>query len=100
MRDEINAFTKLLTIPERPVAAIIGGAKLSTKISVLFSLLSKVDKLLIGGAMVFTFYRALELTVGDSLYEESRLEVFRSIIQEASKQNVKLILASDCVVAE
>jgi phosphoglycerate kinase len=67
MRDEINAFTRLLTFPQRPVAAIIGGAKLYTKTSVLFSLLSKVDKLLIGGAMVFTFYRALGLDIGEKI---------------------------------
>ena len=73
MRDEIVAFEKLLSHPETPEAAIIGGAKLSTKISVLLSLLPKVDKLLIGGAMVFTFYRAMDLDIGESLHEESQV---------------------------
>lgn len=100
MRDEIAAFEKLITNPEHPVAAIIGGAKLSSKISVLRNLLPKIDKLLIGGAMVFTFYRAMGLDVGASLCEESSISVCHSIIEAAAKQGVQIIFAPDVVVAE
>lgn len=100
MRDEIIAFERLITSPEHPVAAIIGGAKLSSKICVLAHLLPKIDKLLIGGAMVFTFYRALGLEIGDSLFEESAVNLCHTIIAEAAKYGVQIILAPDVVVAE
>ena len=100
MRDEILAFQNLAHNPEQPVAVIIGGAKLSSKISVIAHLLPKIDKLLIGGAMVFTFYRAIGLEIGDSLLEESSVALCHTIIAEAAKHHVELILAEDVVVAD
>ena len=100
MRDEILAFQKLALSPEEPVAVIIGGAKLSSKISVIAQLLPKIDKLLIGGAMVFTFYRAIGLEIGDSLLEESSVALCHTIIAEAAKHHVELILAEDVVAAD
>lgn len=100
MRDEILAFEKLVLSPEQPVAVIMGGAKLSSKISVIVHLLPKINKLLIGGAMVFTFYRAMGLEIGDSLLEESSIDQCHTIMAEAAKHSVELILAPDVVVAD
>ena len=92
-------FLKSIDNPIRPFALLIGGAKVSTKINVLHRLLEKVDKLLIGGAMVFTFWKALGYEVGQSLYEEQFVNVALSILNEASAKNVKVVLACDFIVA-
>merc|ERR1740133_252305 len=72
---ELSYLKKSVDEPERPFAAIVGGAKVSTKISVLDSLLDKTDKLIIGGAMIFTFFKAQGLSVGESMVEEDGLDV-------------------------
>ncbi|MDP9348687.1 MAG: phosphoglycerate kinase [Gemmatimonadota bacterium] len=96
MQRELEYLGGVLESPERPFVAIIGGAKISGKIDVIRSLLSKVDRLLVGGAMANTFFRALGLETGTSLVEEDRVELARELIEEAGE---KLVLPVDCVVA-
>jgi phosphoglycerate kinase len=100
MEREIEMLSKLLENPERPFAAIIGGAKVSDKIKVLKNLLSKVDLLVIGGGMANTFLLAQGRSVGKSLAEPDRVEDARAILVEAEKKGVKLILPVDVVVAK
>jgi phosphoglycerate kinase len=100
MEREIEMLSKLLEYPERPFAAIIGGAKVSDKIKVLKHLLSKVDVLVIGGGMANTFLLAQGRSVGKSLAEPERVEDARTILAEAEKKRVKVILPVDLVVAK
>ena len=100
MEREIEMLSKLLENPERPFAAIIGGAKVSDKIKVLKHLLSKVDVLVIGGGMANTFLLAQGRSVGKSLAEPERVEDARTILAEAEKKRVKVILPVDLVVAK
>ncbi len=99
MEKEIEALGKLLDNPERPFAAIIGGAKVSDKISVLQNLVSKVDHLLIGGGMANTFLLAKGVDVGTSLVEEDKVELARMIMDEARSAGTELHLPVDAVVA-
>ncbi|MGQ9753250.1 MAG: phosphoglycerate kinase [Thermaceae bacterium] len=100
MEKEVQALSKLLKDPERPYAVVIGGAKVSDKIGVLESLLPKVDRLLIGGAMAFTFLKALGGEVGKSLVEEDRLELARDLLKRAESLGVEVRLPVDVVAAE
>lgn len=100
MEQEIEALSKLLENPERPFAAIIGGAKVSDKISILQNLIGKVDHLLIGGGMANTFLLAQGVKVGKSLVEDDKLELARQIMTNAEREGVKLHLPVDAVVAE
>ncbi|GMH57218.1 hypothetical protein TrST_g8262 [Triparma strigata] len=84
----------------RPMAAIVGGSKVSSKITVLSALLEKCDKVIIGGGMVFTFLKAQGLSVGSSLVEDDYLETARAVIQKAESSGKQLILPSDIVVAD
>lgn len=95
MEKELRFLGMALEAPERPFVAVLGGAKISGKIEVIQSLLPKVDKLLVGGAMANTFFLALGLEVADSLVEEDRVELARETLQEAGD---KLVLPVDCVV--
>lgn len=95
MARELDVLGRLLANPERPFWAIIGGAKVSSKIGVLRHLLGKVDGLLIGGAMANTFFKAQGLEVGKSLVEDSWLATAREVVEEARKRNVRLLLPSD-----
>ncbi len=97
---EIKYLSQLLTSPAKPVAAIVGGAKVSTKIGVLINLLSKIDKLIIGGAMANTFIKALGFEIGKSFYEEEYLEQALQILGEAERKGVKVYLPLDVVVGE
>jgi phosphoglycerate kinase len=97
MERELKYLGLALEDPERPFMAVLGGAKISGKIDVIQSLLPRVDRLIIGGAMANTFFRALGLETGRSLVEEDRVEVARTILQEAGET---LLLPVDCVVAE
>jgi len=96
MEKELRFLGQALESPERPFVAIIGGAKISGKIDVIENLLPRVDRLLIGGAMANTFYRALGLETGQSLVEEDRIELARELLGRAGE---KLVLPVDCVVA-
>lgn len=96
MEKELQYLGLALEAPKRPFVAVLGGAKISGKIDVIQALLPRVDRLIIGGAMANTFFRALGLETGDSLIEEGRVEVARAILQEAGDT---ILLPVDCVVA-
>ena len=100
MQKELEYLGKATTNPEKPFVAIIGGAKVSDKIDVIRNLLSKVDALLIGGAMAYTFLKAQGQQVGKSLVEDDKIELAKSLLQEAQSRNVRLLLPADNVVAE
>lgn len=100
MEQEYSKLNTLLTIPARPFVAIIGGAKISTKIEVLQSLINKVDTLIIGGAMANTFLQALGHNVGKSTTEPDYIDTAKEITQLAKDKKVKLVLPTDLVVAE
>ncbi len=100
LEKEIAALGKVITNPEKPFAAILGGAKVSDKIAVLESLLEKVDALLIGGAMANTFLAAKGVNMKASKIEEDKLALARTIIEKAEEKKVALVLPSDVVVAQ
>ena len=100
VKEEITYFTKALEEPERPLVALVGGAKVSGKLEVLENLIQKVDKLLIGGGMAFTFLKAKGIEIGKSLLENDLLDTARTILEKAEKRGVVVILPVDCVVAE
>ena len=100
MEKELTFLGKALASPDRPFAAVIGGAKISTKMGVLENLLAKVDRLLIGGGMACTFLKAEGLEVGQSLVEEAYLETARQIRERASQRGVMLLLSSDVIVGD
>src|SRR6185503_3065352 len=100
MQKELEYLGQLLDQPKRPFVALLGGAKISGKIDVLSSLIEKVDRLLIGGAMMFTFFRAMGKATGRSLVEEERIDMARSVIERAAKRGVELALPVDCVAAK
>jgi phosphoglycerate kinase len=97
---ELQYLQNAIENPQRPLAAIVGGSKVSSKIGVIETLLDKVDKLFIGGGMIFTFYKARGLNVGKSLVEEDKLELARSLEQKAKDKGVQLLLPVDVVVAD
>jgi phosphoglycerate kinase len=96
MARELRFLEEVLRMPERPFVAIIGGAKISGKIGVISTLLPRVDRLLIGGAMANTFFRALGLDTGASLVEEDSISVAKGLLEEGGE---RLVLPVDCVVA-
>ncbi|QUY44520.1 phosphoglycerate kinase [Acaryochloris sp. 'Moss Beach'] len=97
---ELKYLQAAIESPQRPLAAIVGGSKVSSKIGVIETLLDKVDKLLIGGGMIFTFYKARGLAVGKSLVEEDKLELARTLEIKAKEKGVALLLPTDVVVAD
>lgn len=99
MEKELVYLGQALTEPERPFVAILGGAKISGKIDVIQNLLNKVDSLIIGGGMVFTFSRAMGYETGDSLVEEDKVELAREIIMQAKNSRADLLFPSDIVIA-
>ncbi|MGQ9846396.1 MAG: phosphoglycerate kinase [Bacteroidales bacterium] len=100
LENEIFNLDKVLYEAESPFTAIIGGAKVSTKIGVIKNLLSKVDNMIIGGGMAFTFIKALGGKVGDSIIEDDKIELAKSIIQEVMLKGVNLYLPTDAVIAD
>ncbi len=99
MEKELKYLGMAMGTPERPYVAIIGGAKVSDKIEVIESMLGRVDRLLIGGAMAYTFFKALGMPVGTSLVEEDKQDAARSVIEHAKARGVVLQLPVDHVVA-
>lgn len=97
---ELQFLQEAIEHPQRPLAAIVGGSKVSSKITVIETLLDKVDKLLIGGGMIFTFYKARGLSVGKSLVEEDKLELAKALEAKAKEKGVDLLLPTDVVVAD
>ena len=96
---ELKNAARVLNNPERPFTAIMGGAKISDKIMIIEKLLDKVDNLIIGGAMAYTFFKALGGKVGASLVEDDKLELARELIQKAKQKGVSLELPIDSVIA-
>jgi phosphoglycerate kinase len=97
---ELQYLQSAIEVPQRPLAAIIGGSKVSSKIGVIETLLEKCDKLIIGGGMIFTFYKARGLSVGKSLVEEDKLELAKSLEAKAKERGVALLLPTDIVSAD
>lgn len=97
---ELEYLAGAVEKPKRPFCAIVGGSKVSSKITVIESLLGKVDKLIIGGGMIFTFYKARGLKVGKSLVEEDKLELAKELEAKAKAKGVQLLLPTDVVIAD
>ncbi|VFB15618.1 Bifunctional PGK/TIM [Urinicoccus massiliensis] len=100
VEEEFKAFQPVLTEPERPYVAILGGAKVSDKIGILQELVDKVDGLIIVGAMAFTFLKAMGLEVGKSLVEDDKLDLARDIMEKIADRDIDFILPMDVVVAK
>lgn len=99
MADEIRYFHQALEDPARPLVAILGGAKISSKLTALRNLLEHVDKLIVGGAMANTFLKAKGYEIGKSLVDDTLIDTAREIMETAARKGVKFYLPVDCVVA-
>ena len=97
---ELKFLQETVDNPQRPLAAIVGGSKVSSKIGVIETLLDKVDKIFIGGGMIFTFYKARGVDVGASLVEEDKLDLAKKLEAKAKEQGVKFLLPTDVIVAD
>ncbi len=97
---ELEAFSRALEAPEKPFIAILGGAKVSDKIGVIENLLSKVDSLLIGGGMAYTFEKAQGHAIGNSLVEDDKLDLARELLGKAKEKGVEVVLPVDHVAAD
>lgn len=100
MEKEISAVEKIMKDPAAPFTAIIGGAKVSSKIDIIENLLDKVDNLIIGGGMAFTFIKAEGGKIGSSLVEDDKLDVAKEVLAKAKANNVKIVIASDAKIAD
>ncbi len=100
VQKEVSIMGKALANPERPFVAILGGAKVSDKLNVINNLLEKVDTLIIGGGMAYTFQAAKGYTVGKSLLDASKIDYCKEMMAKAEAKGVKLLLPVDCVVGE
>ena len=100
LQKEMNFLGSLISAPKRPFYAIIGGAKISTKMGVLKSLLSKVDGIFIGGGMAYTFYKAQGIKIGDSIHEEDQIPTALEFLKECAEKKVTLWLPSDTLIAD
>ncbi|MEL6160975.1 MAG: phosphoglycerate kinase [Cyanobacteria bacterium J06554_11] len=97
---ELKYLQSTVDNPQRPLAAIVGGSKVSSKIGVIETLLDKVDKLFIGGGMIFTFYKARGMSVGNSLVEEDKLDLATKLEAKAKEKGVEFLLPTDVVLAD
>lgn len=100
MAKELQAIDKVLHSGEKPITAILGGSKVSTKITIIENILPKVDNLIIGGGMSFTFVKAKGGQIGDSIVEEDKMQLALDILAKAEQQNVKVYLPVDVVAAD
>jgi phosphoglycerate kinase len=100
MEKELQYLGRVMQDPERPFVAILGGAKVSDKIGVIQNLLGKVNVLIIGGGMAYTFLKAKGEAVGKSLVEEDKVALAKDLLQQAKDRNVKLLLPTDHVIAD
>ena len=100
LSNEISSLKTALEKPERPFTAIIGGAKITGKIDVITALLDKVDTLIIGGGMAYTFAKAMGGNIGNSLVEEGKIDLAKTLIENAQKKGVKMLLPIDSVNAD
>merc|ERR1711972_150601 len=95
---ELKAFSKVLDSPKRPVLAILGGAKVSDKIQLIMNLLDKVNMMIIGGGMAFTFLKVNDnMAIGNSLYDDEGAKIVPDIMKKAEEKGVKLIIPTDFV---
>lgn len=99
MQKELDYLGGAITNPKRPYVAILGGAKISGKIDVINNLLNKVDTLIVGGGMAFTFYKAMGKEIGTSLLEAEKVDLAKEVLYNAKKSGIKFLLPSDVVVA-
>ena len=100
MEKELRCLSQALDNPTRPFTAVVGGAKVSSKIGVLENLIDKVDNLIIGGGMAYTFVKANGGKIGNSICEDDQLEVAKAIEEKAAKKGVKLVMATDVLVTD
>lgn len=100
MAQELEAIDKVLNSGEKPITAILGGSKVSTKITIIENILPKVDNLIIGGGMAFTFIKAQGGKIGNSLVEDDKLDLALEILEKAKNKNVKVYIPVDVVVAK
>lgn len=100
LAQEIESINKVLNDSEKPVTAILGGAKVSSKIGVIENILDKVDHIIIGGGMTFTFVKALGGKIGDSLVENDKLELALDILKKAKENNTEIHLPVDAIIAD
>jgi len=99
MEKELDYLAEAIDNPKKPLCAILGGSKISGKIDVIQNLMSKADSILIGGGMMFTFYKAMGYNIGKSLLEEDKIELAKEIIEKAKSSGKKLLLPTDVVYA-
>lgn len=100
MRKEIEYLSRAVGNPERPYVVILGGAKISGKIDVIQNLMNKVDTLIIGGGMAYTFFKAQGLEIGNSLLEADKIELAKKIIDEVAQRSIRFLLPVDCIIAD
>jgi phosphoglycerate kinase len=100
LEKEIAYLGNAVANPERPFVAILGGAKISGKIDVLSNLIDKVDTIIVGGGMVYTFYKAMGISVGNSLVEEDRIDMARDVLEKVKATKVNFLLPVDHIIAD
>lgn len=100
MEKELKFLKSAVDAPKRPFAAIVGGAKVSTKIPVIESLIGKCDKIFVGGGMIFTFYKAMGLKIGKSMVEDDFVPMAKDLMEKAQKKGVKFFLPTDVILAD
>jgi len=100
MEKELKYLKGAVDNPNRPLAAIVGGAKVSTKVPVIESLIEKCDSILLGGAMIFTFYKAMGYDIGKSMVEEDMVDLASKLMIQAKEKGIKFILPSDVILAD
>ncbi|UCD18244.1 MAG: phosphoglycerate kinase [Candidatus Zixiibacteriota bacterium] len=100
MEKELKYLGSALAEPQRPFVAVLGGAKISGKIDVIENLFNRVDAILIGGGMAFTFFKAMGMNIGQSLLEDDKIGMAGEIIKKAKSRKIKFLLPADCVVAD
>lgn len=100
MKEELNYFRRSLEDPTRPLVAVIGGSKISDKLGALENLMTRVDKMMVGGAMANTFLKAVNYEIGKSMMEDHLVEVARGLLRTAKKKGIKFFIPVDCVVAD
>jgi phosphoglycerate kinase len=100
MSKELDAFAKVLDTPAKPVLAILGGAKVSDKIQLIMNMLDKVDKIIVGGGMAYTFLKVKDsMAIGTSLYDEEGAKIVPEIVEKAKAKGVEIILPVDFVIS-
>jgi phosphoglycerate kinase len=100
MEDEVQSIDRVLNSTAKPVTAIIGGSKVSSKITILENLLGRVDNLIIGGGMAYTFFKALGGVTGNSLVEDDKLEMAKALLEKAKQKGVSIYLPEDSLIAD